>query len=1112
MADNLFELLNAPTSLKPKDLATHIRMQVSLPEETRNNCSRDLFRMDIKLMSELTTCRYGRKMPKEEDPEYLAFCEAIAFKGVEPIPYRFFASEFAALKAQSRDYKAAVSAVTEPWRVQAYAAQYLRMAQNAETGKPESASQLWHTAVRYYKKFFAGASVEESYSFQFAPDDDAREACRRAWNDFLKNQIEALVARRRDYISRQNTKSAEACLKVLSYKEVKAIVPDAYDKAVKEGFAPYVSAIKSAATLDKAGEMYKNCPKTLLELDEDHELEIAMLTAIGAELNRRKAVKGPAKAVPVWLEKLEAKKLYTAGAVMVKIEAKSLYEACADYVRFALESEDADILQCACDICAADNFPDDVFIGKSNDGDLYRPGIAPILVGNLTDALAKKMLTKLNATSAANFAQKIIPVCRKLGYNESAYAAVTRAVNYMGSRKADPEIILAYLRKFNANTPLQDPNCPTVEALIRNIEGDPGVKLLKELAETSCTNSKYPSLVDKILDYVKKNGDERVNGESFEDLARRVLLNEFVGCANQYQSSQSETLMNCLKKLAQFLKYSTQVPTSGEKLTVGDVMKSIQGSAELESFKKLTNASTGSREENAAVKEITKLARSKGSTEVQGTTLLELAQRVLINTYVSNANAYQSNHSSCGRETMHIIADFLPADTKLPGAGKKTVREFDDQIQPLQALSEIQGRIQNESFTESDIMCLSWYVNNLPDFDLGGKSFREVANSFLHAMLVVCANNVQRRNAYGSSKWGDMMVLLIALGPAVPKQESEALFNIIQHFNISFTKSAENTFSPLYKPFGKVEKHGGGYGGGGGYHGGGGGGGSHGRVPAVGRVIAALLVLAILALAVWGITTRVKKRSQASDDSAKNALEATAVMAVASSNEDRTDAPTRTPKGKEIAATMVKPTSTPKTETTVKQTNTPKAETRAEPTTAPTAKPTAAPTAEPTTASTAEPTAAPTAKPTAVPTASPTAKPTAEPTSTPTTRPTMAPTAKPTATPTMEPNQTQTGSESPAEPGIEQVLDALGEEAYRGTYEALLAGEIIQKGSKGEAARGLQQTLIAFGQSIVADGNIGPKSIAALNSVQQAHGLEATEMVDAEGYALLLSALLETNP
>ena len=135
MAANLFELLNAPTSLKPKDLSTHIRMQMSLPEETRNTCSRDLFRMDIKLLNELTTCRYGRKLPKEDDPEYQAFCEAIAVKGVEPIPYRFFASEYTAIKAAGGDYRKAVGEVAEPWRMQAYAAQYLRMAQNAETGK-----------------------------------------------------------------------------------------------------------------------------------------------------------------------------------------------------------------------------------------------------------------------------------------------------------------------------------------------------------------------------------------------------------------------------------------------------------------------------------------------------------------------------------------------------------------------------------------------------------------------------------------------------------------------------------------------------------------------------------------------------------------------------------------------------------------------------------------------------------------------------------------------------------------------------------------------------------------------------------------------------------------
>ena len=100
----------------------------------------------------------------------------------------------------------------------------------------------------------------------------------------------------------------------------------------------------------------------------------------------------------------------------------------------------------------------------------------------------------------------------------------------------------------------------------------------------------------------------------------------------------------------------------------------------------------------------------------------------------------------------------------------------------------------------------------------------------------------------------------------------------------------------------------------------------------------------------------------------------------------------------------------------------------------------------------------------------------------------------------------------PTEAGIEQVLNALGETVYRDTYEALLAGEVIQKGSKGETARGLQQTLIAFGERIVADGDIGSKTLKAMNNVQQAHALEVTDSMDAESYALLLSALVDKEP
>ena len=91
---------------------------------------------------------------------------------------------------------------------------------------------------------------------------------------------------------------------------------------------------------------------------------------------------------------------------------------------------------------------------------------------------------------------------------------------------------------------------------------------------------------------------------------------------------------------------------------------------------------------------------------------------------------------------------------------------------------------------------------------------------------------------------------------------------------------------------------------------------------------------------------------------------------------------------------------------------------------------------------------------------------------------------------------------------VDSVLAALGSDHCRATYEALLAGEVIQNGSKGEVARGVQQTLIDFGQGITADGSVGPKTLAALNAVQSAFGLEPTDFVDAAGYEALLPRLL----
>ena len=133
----------------------------------------------------------------------------------------------------------------------------------------------------------------------------------------------------------------------------------------------------------------------------------------------------------------------------------------------------------------------------------------------------------------------------------------------------------------------------------------------------------------------------------------------------------------------------------------------------------------------------------------------------------------------------------------------------------------------------------------------------------------------------------------------------------------------------------------------------------------------------------------------------------------------------------------------------------------------------------------------------------PTEAPTPEPTPEPTAEPTPEPTPEPTATPTPEPTP-----EPEPELDLDSIIDALGGEPYRATYDALLAGEVVQSGSKGETAKGVQKTLIAFGQGITADGSAGPKTLAALHAVQDAFGLERTDAVDSESYAELLPRLL----
>ena len=128
--------------------------------------------------------------------------------------------------------------------------------------------------------------------------------------------------------------------------------------------------------------------------------------------------------------------------------------------------------------------------------------------------------------------------------------------------------------------------------------------------------------------------------------------------------------------------------------------------------------------------------------------------------------------------------------------------------------------------------------------------------------------------------------------------------------------------------------------------------------------------------------------------------------------------------------------------------------------------------------------------------------------------PTAAPTEKPRIKAPEIPGVEVSGEDLPqptaaAAPGVEAALEALGVEAYRALYDALSRGEVIGDGSRGDAVRGLQQLLAAFGQAVKADGIVGPRTIAALNAVQDQFGLPRTDSLDAEGFAALLPLLLQ---
>ncbi|MGB7962557.1 MAG: hypothetical protein WCF12_06295 [Propionicimonas sp.] len=280
---NRFETLLAPPSLSSKDLSIHINMHPEIPKEVSGKCKNDFANVATRLHDELTTLRFGRTLADSPAPaRYQALNQQLTGSTATPIDWKFFADEFTAFKAEHPQRMGTermlqlVSGLSDPWRVQAWAAQALRIAQNAETEDSAHAGTAWRSAVKLYATFLARADVTQSHTYRSQTDPCAQATCQKAWQSFLADEVAALARRVAEYGNHQQAAAASAALAALAVPEVSAINPEVVGRATAAAQDVFLSGIKSATTLRAAFDLYFNATAS-------DELDRALLAAMTAE-------------------------------------------------------------------------------------------------------------------------------------------------------------------------------------------------------------------------------------------------------------------------------------------------------------------------------------------------------------------------------------------------------------------------------------------------------------------------------------------------------------------------------------------------------------------------------------------------------------------------------------------------------------------------------------------------------------------------------------------------------------------------------------------------------------------------------------------------------------
>ena len=351
---NRFEAMLAPPTLSSKEMAMHVKMQKEVSRDEANSYRAEMLVPEVRLYDELTTLRFRRPGPDEENGAYRKACSALSGAKGTPIPYRFFKGEFDRLmddigvpeesRGSMSSFKPdqiteAVLDLKDPWRTQAYAALCARIALGSETGDAEHAAAAWDMAFSLYDIFFKNAKVEESTTYRQQTEENFREETAAAWNGFRRRLVEEIAGRVRDYIRDGRTASMSACIDTLGTPAVRAVDSEAVDRALGESLVPCANALRSAKNLEEAAGLYEKIPEQLVEKDAHQECARAMLSVMSGEVGRLQASGDSVQTLLQWINRLDVETLYRNGTPLVKKAAGDFYEECAFYVRDVINQE-----------------------------------------------------------------------------------------------------------------------------------------------------------------------------------------------------------------------------------------------------------------------------------------------------------------------------------------------------------------------------------------------------------------------------------------------------------------------------------------------------------------------------------------------------------------------------------------------------------------------------------------------------------------------------------------------------------------------------------------------------------------------------------------------------